>query len=119
MANTDRASTDARRAKIVGLQERRLGRNVLRTYTSTLDIDDLLPNPEQPRLGPKEDIELQRQIEANQGVFERLLVEPHPEHEEKYRIIDGNRRWTNAKVLVEDQGKTDYRRWEAEPHSAP
>lgn len=103
----------ARRARVVGLQERRLGRSILRTYRTSLDIDELLPNPQQPRLGPKEDVELQRQIVANEGVFEPLLVEPHPEHDGKYRIIDGDRRWTNARLLV-DQGKAQYRTLPAE-----
>lgn len=97
-------TTPPKRGAIVGLQERRLGRNVLRTRPAKLDIDDLVPNENQPRLGPKEDVELQRQIVANEGVFEPLLVEPHPDLEEKYRIVDGDRRWTNTKVLVE-QGK--------------
>ena len=96
-----------RRGRVVGLQERRLGRTILRTYRTTLDVEDLLPNDHQPRLGPKEDVELQRQIVANEGVFEPLLVEPHPETEGKYRIIDGDRRWTNARILVE-QGKSEY-----------
>src|SRR6266849_3026215 len=69
--------------------ERRLGRTVLKTYRTTLDIDQLLPNDKQPRLGPKKDEELQRQIEANEGIFEPLLVEPHPELLGKFRIIDG------------------------------
>ncbi len=86
-----------RPASVVGLQERRLGR----------------PNDKQPRLGPKEDVELQRQIVANEGVFEPLLVEPHPEFDDKFRIIDGDRRWTNAKVLVE-QGKEQFRTLPAE-----
>ena len=98
----------SRSAKIVGLQERRLGRTVLRTYRSTFDIEDLLPNEQQPRLGPKEDEELQRQIEANEGIFEPLLVEPHPDLPDKFRIIDGDRRWTNSMALVE-QGKAQYR----------
>ncbi|MGH8647183.1 MAG: ParB N-terminal domain-containing protein, partial [Gammaproteobacteria bacterium] len=86
------------RRSVVGLQERRLGRNVLRTYPTKLNIDDLVPNANQPRMGPKEDVELQRQIVANEGVFEPLLVEPHPDYEDKFRIIDGDRRWTNAKI---------------------
>ncbi|MGH8594250.1 MAG: ParB/RepB/Spo0J family partition protein [Gammaproteobacteria bacterium] len=98
-----------RKAPVVGLQERRLGRNILRTYRTTVDIDDLVPNERQPRLGPKEDVELQRQIEANEGIFEHLLVEPHPSIPEKFRIIDGDRRWTNSMVLVE-QGKEPFRR---------
>src|SRR5438105_7690351 len=91
-------------------QERRLGRTILRTYRDTRDLYDVVPNDRQPRMGPKEDLELQRQIEANEGIFEPLLVEPHPELEGKLRIIDGDRRWTNSKVLVEVQKKEDYRR---------
>jgi ParB family transcriptional regulator, chromosome partitioning protein len=95
-------------------QERRLGRTILRTYRATLDIDDILPNASQPRMGPKEDPELQRQIEANEGVFEPLLVEPHPDREGKFRIIDGDRRWTNSQVLVDSQKKDQFRAIPAE-----
>lgn len=59
-------------------------------------------------MGPKADEELQRQIEANGGLFEPLLVEPHPDLPKKFRIIDGDRRWTNSRILVE-QGKEEYR----------
>ena len=107
------APTSPRRI-VVGLQERRLGRNVLRTYPTKLEIGDLLPNDNQPRMGPKEDVELQRQIVANEGVFEPLLVEPHPELEGKFRIIDGDRRWTNTKILVEQEGRDDLRTLPAE-----
>lgn len=95
-------------------QERRLGRTLIRTYRTTVDIDDVVPNPHQPRSGPKEDVELQRQIEANEGVFEPLLLEPHPEFPNKLRIIDGDRRWTNSKVLVESHKKEQYRKLPAE-----
>ena len=81
----------------VELQERRLDRTILRTYHTTVDLYEVVPNPNQPRLGPKEDDELQRQIEANEGLFEPLLVEPHPDVNWKIRlIIDGDRRWTNS-----------------------
>lgn len=93
---------------VISLQERRLDRTVLRTYRTRADLDDIVPNNNQPRMGPKIDEELQRQIEANGGLFEPLLVEPHPELQGKYRIIDGDRRWTNSRALVE-QGKADYR----------
>jgi ParB family chromosome partitioning protein len=95
-------------------QERRLGRTILRTYRDTVDLDDVVPNDKQPRMGPKDDPELQRQIEANEGIFEPLLLEPHPELSGKYRIIDGDRRWTNSKALVEVQKKEQYRRLPAE-----
>jgi ParB family chromosome partitioning protein len=91
-------------------QERRLGRTILKTYRDTLDLYDILPNNNQPRKAPKEDPELQRQIEANEGIFEPLLLEPHPEHNDKYRIIDGDRRWSNSRVLVEVQKKEQYRK---------
>jgi ParB family transcriptional regulator, chromosome partitioning protein len=90
-------------------QERRLGRTIIKTYRTTADLYGLLPNDKQPRMGPKEDPELQRQIEANEGIFEPLLAEPHPDHEGKLRIIDGDRRWTNSKILVEVQKKEQYR----------
>ena len=93
---------------VVNLQERRLDRTVLRTYRTKVDLDDVVPNDKQPRLGPRIDEELQRQIEANGGLFEPLLVEPHPDLPGKFRIIDGDRRWTNSRVLVE-QGKKQYR----------
>jgi ParB family transcriptional regulator, chromosome partitioning protein len=102
------ASAGAKGGRVIGLQERRLGRTVLRTYRTKLDVDDIVPNDRQPRLGPKDDEELQRQIEANDGLFEPLLVEPHPEAPEKFRIIDGERRWTNSVALVK-RGKEQYR----------
>ena len=95
------------------MQERRLDRTVLRTYRTQVDLDDVVPNPNQPRLGPKEDDELQRQIEANGGLFEPLLVEPHPDLPGKYRIIDGDRRWTNSQKLVE-RGRDQYRQIQVE-----
>jgi len=94
--------------RIVGMQERRLGKTILRTYRRKADIDDIVPNERQPRLGDKIDGELQLQIEANEGLFEPLLVEPHPDLPDKFRIIDGERRWTNSKALVE-QGREQYR----------
>jgi ParB family chromosome partitioning protein len=95
-------------------QERRLGRTLLRTYRDTVDLYDVFPNEKQPRMGPKEDTELQRQIEANEGIFEPLLLEPHPEDRNKFRIIDGDRRWTNSKILVEVQKREQYKRLPAE-----
>ena len=96
------------KGRVIGLQDRPLGRTMLRTYRTKVDIDDIVPNDRQPRLGPKEDEELQRQIDDNEGLFEPLLVEPHPEIDGKFRIIDGERRWANSRVLVE-QGKSQYR----------
>jgi len=101
-------SSASKRPHVLGLQERRLDRTILRTYRTKVDLDDVVPNPNQPRLGPKEDEELQRQIEANEGLFEPLLIEPHPDLPGKFRIIDGDRRWTNSRALV-DRGREQYR----------
>ena len=101
-------------AAVQAPQERRLGRTIVRTYRTTVDLYDVVPNPQQPRIGEKVDPELQRQIEANEGLFEPLLLEPHPTLANKYQIIDGERRWTNCKVLVEDHQKQQYRRMLAE-----
>jgi ParB family chromosome partitioning protein len=102
------ADLSGERARVVGLQERRLGGTLLRTYRAKVDLDKVTPNERQPRLGPKVDEELQRQIEANEGLFEPLLVEPHPETAGMFRIIDGERRWTNSRILVE-QGREQFR----------
>jgi ParB family chromosome partitioning protein len=91
------------------IYERRLGRTLLRAYRDNVDLYTLLPNDQQPRRGPKEDPELQRQIVANEGIFEPLLVEPHPKFTDKFRIVDGDRRWTNSKHLVEVEKKESYR----------
>jgi ParB family chromosome partitioning protein len=91
------------------LHERRLGRTLLRTKRGVVDLYEVVPNDKQPRISPKEDPELQRQIEANEGIFEPLLVEPHPDIHGKFRIIDGDRRWTNSKILVEVHKKDQYR----------
>ena len=91
-----------------GTNERKLGGIVLRTYERKLDIDEIEPNPLQPRSGPKVDERLQRQIEANDGIFEPLLLEPHPGHTGKFRIVDGERRWANSQELVA-AGKAEFR----------
>jgi ParB family chromosome partitioning protein len=108
------------RGKIVGfgLQERRLGSTILRTYRTKVDLDDVVPNERQPRLGPKEDEELQLQIEANEGLFEPLLVEPHPDQPGRHRIIDGERRWVNSRALVA-QGREQFRQIPVEVTDRP
>lgn len=90
--------------------ERRLGESILNYYRDTVELCDLSPNDNQPRLGKLDDLELQRQIEGNGGIFEPLLVEPHPNKRLKFRIIDGHRRWVNSKLLVEEHSKIEFAR---------
>ncbi len=103
----------SRAQSVRGTNERRLGNVILRTYERKLDIDDIEPNPMQPRSGAKVDPRLQRQIEANDGIFEPLLVEMYPNKTGRYRIVDGERRWTNCRALVA-AGKEQYRMLPAE-----
>ena len=100
---------DSQDENVSGMQERKIGGTTIRVYQRKLDIDDIMPNERQPRLGSKIDVELQRQIQENEGIFEPLLLEPHPDLKDKYRIIDGERRWTNAKILVEKHGREELR----------
>jgi ParB family chromosome partitioning protein len=93
---------------VVDLQERRIGRLVLRTYRTHVDIDSVVPNERQPRELRDKDADLQLDIEANQGIAEPLLVEPHPDQPRKFRIIDGGRRWASTRELVRN-GREQYR----------
>jgi len=81
-----------------------LGSVRLMVTQANVSINDVYPNPDQPRYGAKDDPELRRSIEENEGIFIPLLVEPHPEHEGKYQIIDGERRWLSLKKLSEEKG---------------
>jgi ParB family chromosome partitioning protein len=106
MSSSVETISDPRR--ILGMQERRLGGTLLRTYRTKAGLDQIVPNERQPRTGNKVDEELQRQIDANEGLFEPLLVEPHPTLKDQFRIVDGERRWTNLQILLQ-QGREQYR----------
>lgn len=89
-------------------QERHLGTVVLNITSASVDLLQLVPNPNQPRMGPKDDPELRRSILENGGLLEPILVEPHPEYSGKFRIIDGERRWHNCKTLVEVEKREEF-----------
>lgn len=83
-------------------QPRTFGRDVLETRRGMADIHEVHPNPNQPRQGPKLDLQLKKEIIENRGLFEPLFVEPHPEIDGKYRIIDGDRRHSNSLEIIRD-----------------
>jgi ParB family chromosome partitioning protein len=93
-----------------GYSERHLGPVILRVRSGTADLYDIVPNPNQPRMGPKEDAELRKSILENNGLLEPILVEPHPQYKDKFLIIDGERRWTNSKILVEVDKRENFRK---------
>ena len=83
-------------------QARTFGRDTLETRRGTATLHEVRPNPNQPRQGPKEDSQLKAEILDNGGIFEPLLVEPHPDIPQVYQIIDGERRYTNSEEIVKD-----------------
>lgn len=56
------------------------------------------PDPGQPRVHP--DDELQASIDQ-QGIITPIIVRPHPEIENEWMIVDGERRWIGARVSAE------------------
>jgi len=48
------------------------------------------------------DLQLKKEIIENNGLFEPLFVEPHPDFEGKYRIIYGDRRHSNSLEIIRD-----------------
>lgn len=87
---------------------RKLGPSEFTTTRTKISLFKLRPNTEQPRRDWNiPDEELQRQIIANGGLWEPILVEPMAEGDE-YQIIDGHRRWFNSKQLVEIQKMSEY-----------
>ncbi len=70
----------------------------------TTHIDDLEPNPFQPRAGiTEEDLtELTNSI-REQGLLQPILIRPHPSRGGKFQIIAGERRWRAAKLAGLDR----------------
>lgn len=60
----------------------------------SLAVAAIEPDPDQPRL--EVDDELADSIKS-QGVLQAITVRPHPEHPDRYMIVDGERRWRGAK----------------------
>lgn len=54
------------------------------------------PDPDQPRVKP--DAELQASIDA-QGIIQAITVRPHPQLEDEWMIVDGERRFLGAAHL--------------------
>jgi ParB family transcriptional regulator, chromosome partitioning protein len=93
-------SAIAERANVVVLQERRVDRTVLRTYRHAgyrrrgAERQPAAHGAEGRRRTPTAD-------RSERGALRALLVKPHPDLLGKFRIIDGDRRWTNSRILVE------------------
>lgn len=76
-----------------------------RTYSkNTIKINDIRPNPAQPRRTFSEDelAELSASI-RQRGVLQPILVRPDPDAPNRYQIIAGERRWRAAKQAGLDE----------------
>lgn len=100
-------ATSSSAANVVDLQERRVGRVPLRTYRTSLDIDDVVADGRSIQ-SASGNAQMQLDIEANDGLLEPILVEPHPDQPHKFRVIDGGRRLASTRGLVES-GREKYR----------
>ena len=83
-----------------------VGGNILEVEVVSVPINKLVPNPNQPRGGPKEDEELRRNIMENGGLTTALLVEKMPNNPDIYKIVDGERRYVNCKELLNENPET-------------
>ena len=62
-------------------------------------IDRIEPNPDQPRRTFEgEPLEELASSIAHRGVIQPLIVRPHPEKDEHYQIVAGERRWRAAQM---------------------
>jgi len=84
------------------------GVTVKLSQRTDIALEKISPNPEQPRRGVKADEELRKNIEVTGTLINPILVEPLPEDENNYMIIDGERRWEAYKALSTVQKKPEF-----------
>ena len=67
--------------------------------TNEIAIDDIRPNPAQPRrtFGQEELAELEKSIKTR-GILQPILLRPDPDAPNRYQIVAGERRWRAAKA---------------------
>lgn len=70
-----------------------------KNLSSTLPIEQITANPDQPRRQFKpEDLQELAESVRNRGVLQPLIVRPHPNDEGLYQIVAGERRWRAAQM---------------------
>lgn len=84
------------------------GVNVKLSQRVDIPLDVINPNPKQPRRGVKADEELRKNIEVTGTLINPILLEPLPHDENRYMIIDGERRWEAYKMLWKVQQKPEF-----------
>ena len=84
------------------------GVTVKLSQRTDIPLENIAPNPEQPRRGVKADEELRKNIEVTGSLINPILLERLPNDENKYMIIDGERRWEAYKELSTVQKKPGF-----------
>ena len=84
------------------------GVNVKLSHRVDIPLENIAPNLEQPRRGVKADEELRKNIEVTGTLINPILLEPLENNENKYMLIDGERRWDAYKTLSTVQRKSEF-----------
>lgn len=84
------------------------GVTVRLSQRTDIPLENIAPNPGQPRRGVKADEELRKNIEVTGTLINPILLEPLPGDENRYMIIDGERRWEAYKALSTVQKKPEF-----------
>lgn len=76
-----------------------LGTNAASHGPQTIPVEQITPNPDQPRRAFEPDAlaELAASI-RNRGVLQPLIVRPHPTEAGLYQIVAGERRWRASQI---------------------
>jgi ParB family transcriptional regulator, chromosome partitioning protein len=84
-------------ADVAPVEEQPSKPDMSRAPTTTIPIEALHPNPNQPRRS-FDDTDLDELAASirEKGVIQPLIVRPHPEKPESYEIVAGERRWRAA-----------------------
>ena len=76
-------------------------------YTVMIDYKDIIPNPKNQEEISDID-ELAESIISTGGILHNVLV--LPKKNGKYMLLGGERRWTAVKMIVEEQGREEFRK---------
>lgn len=84
------------------------GVHVKLSQRTDIPLENITPNSGQPRRGVKADEELRKNIEVTGTLINPILLEPIDNDNNKYMIIDGERRWEAYKALYSVQKKPQF-----------
>tara|TARA_Y100000816_G_scaffold291075_1_gene281363 strand:- start:1608 stop:2459 length:852 start_codon:yes stop_codon:yes gene_type:complete len=75
-----------------------IGDNVSKTNNEKISVSSIVPNKYQPRKNfEKESLEELKSSIKERGIIQPLIVRKSEDHEDKYELIAGERRWQAAK----------------------